>query len=153
MFPTTPLTNDYPLYFQSACGYLRTTHFKLKCNHCACTRLFHDIFMVRSCLDDLYVTIGKKKLAKTCHDWLQNWLQSTFSTHFSSKWFCCTYSMFCLDVNECKAITPSCGCAKDDGICKATCINTPGSYHCKCPKGYRLNSAHKCEGKFFGGRI
>ena len=61
-----------------------------------------------------------------------------------------------LDINECKLtndtlqyMSPPCGCRNSAHPCKATCVNTPGSYKCKCGKGFRLNGAEQCEGKAF----
>ncbi|XP_057316873.1 fibrillin-2-like [Hydractinia symbiolongicarpus] len=48
-----------------------------------------------------------------------------------------------IDRNEC--LQSPCGCAKDDGICNATCMNTPGSFQCLCNRGYQLNGEGKCE--------
>ena len=49
-------------------------------------------------------------------------------------------SLCVLDVDECAAGTHNC-----DHIC----INSHGSYYCKCIKGYRLNvtDARTCDGK------
>ncbi|XP_020664011.3 fibulin-7 [Pogona vitticeps] len=48
----------------------------------------------------------------------------------------------CQDVNECEVY-------KQEGaprLCMYACINTPGSYHCSCPSGYRIFSDGKsCE--------
>ncbi|KAM6462452.1 fibulin-7 isoform 2-T2 [Liasis olivaceus] len=48
----------------------------------------------------------------------------------------------CQDVNECEIY-------KLEGaprLCMHACINTPGSYHCSCPPGYRLfNDGKSCE--------
>ena len=46
-------------------------------------------------------------------------------------------------------MSPPCGCRNSAHPCKATCVNTPGSYKCKCGKGFRLNGAEQCEGKVF----
>lgn len=46
-------------------------------------------------------------------------------------------------------MSPPCGCRNSAHPCKATCVNTPGSYKCKCGKGFRLNGAEQCEGKAF----
>ena len=49
-------------------------------------------------------------------------------------------NIFVIDVDECAADTHNC-----DHIC----INSHGSYYCKCIKGYRLNvtDARTCDGK------
>ncbi|XP_041107773.1 fibulin-7-like isoform X1 [Polyodon spathula] len=48
----------------------------------------------------------------------------------------------CQDVNECEVY-------KLDGaprLCMHACINTPGSYHCSCPTGYKLlGDGRSCE--------
>nr|XP_048315789.1 fibulin-7 [Myodes glareolus] len=48
----------------------------------------------------------------------------------------------CLDVNECEIY----GQAGPPRLCLHTCVNTPGSYRCTCPSGYRvLTDGKTCE--------
>lgn len=51
---------------------------------------------------------------------------------------------FLADVNECEIY-------KLEGaprLCMHACINTPGSYRCSCPPGYKLfNDGKNCEGE------
>ena len=47
--------------------------------------------------------------------------------------------MFYADVNE---------CLNDNAGCNHMCENTPGSYHCICNKGFKLDEdEHTCIGK------
>ena len=48
------------------------------------------------------------------------------------------HAYFLTDVNECE---------DENGGCEAQCINTEGSYECRCPSGFRLGeNRHECEG-------
>jgi len=43
----------------------------------------------------------------------------------------------CVDVNECE---------RENGGCEGQCMNTEGSYECRCPSGFRLGeNRHECE--------
>ena len=46
--------------------------------------------------------------------------------------------VFYADVNECEQYNKG-GCSHD-------CINTAGSFYCKCPTGFQLNKKGICEG-------
>ena len=40
-------------------------------------------------------------------------------------------------------------CLDNNGNCSHDCVNTEGSYYCKCPAGYILQpNYHVCEGKW-----
>ena len=47
---------------------------------------------------------------------------------------------FTLDINECTSRIDICPTV-------STCINTNGSYHCKCNEGYFQTSDYVCTGK------
>lgn len=48
------------------------------------------------------------------------------------------------DVNECKIY----GQEGRPRLCMHACVNTPGSYRCTCPSGYRIMADGKsCEGE------
>lgn len=36
-------------------------------------------------------------------------------------------------------------CAQDNGGCQHECVNTFGSYLCRCRNGYRLHDGHDCK--------
>jgi hypothetical protein len=43
----------------------------------------------------------------------------------------------CVDINECE---------DENGDCEGQCVNTEGSYECRCPSGFRLGeNRHECE--------
>ena len=47
--------------------------------------------------------------------------------------------MFYIEIDE---------CSNGEHNCSHTCINTPGSYHCECPKGFVLaEDLVTCKGK------
>lgn len=49
-----------------------------------------------------------------------------------------------LDVNECELY----GQEGRPQLCMHACVNTPGSYRCVCPSGYRtLADGKSCEGE------
>ena len=37
-------------------------------------------------------------------------------------------------------------CLVDNGGCPQSCNNTPGSYHCQCWNGYKMNNDSVCTG-------
>ena len=52
-------------------------------------------------------------------------------------------TLFFLDVDECKL-------PKSFHHCQQICVNTPGSYYCRCEKGFRLSANGKvCIGRQF----
>lgn len=52
------------------------------------------------------------------------------------------YIITTLDIDE---------CGENFHTCEQTCINDPGSYHCSCNTGYRLNlNGSDCDGKVIG---
>ena len=38
-------------------------------------------------------------------------------------------------------------CQVDNGGCPQSCNNTPGSYHCQCWNGYKMDNDSNCTGK------
>ena len=50
--------------------------------------------------------------------------------------------VYAADINECTAARPPCS-----GI--ADCVNTPGSFQCSCPAGYKLaENGTTCRGQW-----
>ena len=45
----------------------------------------------------------------------------------------------CTDIDECSIILPN-------GLCRHSCSNTVGSYHCDCREGYELFGTYSCRG-------
>lgn len=46
----------------------------------------------------------------------------------------------CTDIDECEKF-------RDKYLCIGICENTPGSYKCRCPDGYRLGAdGRTCQG-------
>lgn len=63
---------------------------------------------------------------------LTAWLQESYQALLSS------------DVNECELY----GQEGRPRLCMHACVNTPGSYRCTCPSGYRtLPDRKSCEGE------
>lgn len=55
--------------------------------------------------------------------------------------YSCICIFHCSDEDECRRSLPPC-------VPIAQCVNTPGSYRCECPAGYRLHqNGHNCQGK------
>lgn len=46
----------------------------------------------------------------------------------------------------CVILTDIDECLRGNGGCKGTCVNTLGSYHCTCPRGYQLHGDGTCRG-------
>lgn len=56
----------------------------------------------------------------------------------------CICIFLCSDDDECRRSLPPC-------VPIAQCVNTPGSYRCECPAGYRLHqNGHNCQGSTRG---
>lgn len=76
--------------------------------------------------------------------YFKSWQQvKTSKAHSVSKYFSpiCVDSRTCTDIDECEKF-------KDSKLCIGTCQNTPGSYACTCPPGYKLGSDERvCQGK------
>lgn len=56
--------------------------------------------------------------------------------HYTYNFFYIIFDLIS-DINE---------CFDNNGGCSNTCINTEGSYHCKCLEGYQLIDSKNCEG-------
>ena len=51
-----------------------------------------------------------------------------------------SHSGLCTDIDECEEF-------KGTNLCNGICENTPGSYACKCPAGYKLGTDNRtCKG-------
>jgi len=68
---------------------------------------------------------------------------SHFEVNLPTHLFNDNFYLLSLDKDECNVNNGGCD------IVNGLCINTPGSYHCRCKQGYELkeNSELVCEGK------
>lgn len=60
---------------------------------------------------------------------------------FSYTYLFIPLSSICVDINECKTHKDNCDRKT------STCLNTVGSFTCKCKAGYEKNSKGVCEGQ------
>ncbi|XP_036364063.1 fibrillin-1 isoform X2 [Octopus sinensis] len=118
--------------------------FTLNPDGYSCKAKFCDKFQVpenaivknQRCLKDPLMKLGSRCQVK-CHKGFRLPVSSTFRCLKDGSWS--KKNVSCEDINECEK----------NNKCDHQCINTPGSYFCKCDKGYTLDSkGHSCKAEY-----
>ncbi|CAI9731634.1 von Willebrand factor type A, EGF and pentraxin domain-containing 1 [Octopus vulgaris] len=118
--------------------------FTLNSDGYSCKAKFCDKFQVpenaivknQRCLKDPLMKLGSRCQVK-CLKGFRLPVSSTFRCLKDGSWS--KKNVSCEDINECEK----------NNKCDHQCINTPGSYFCKCEKGYTLDSkGHSCKAEY-----